>query len=110
MFVQFTGFCIIYVFFIPLILTMMHLCIVQCTYWTPLVSPIKFCEHPGVHSLACLSSSASLFNWLCFCMFVIQGSKWTGTDRNAVPVRQMHRYHRSVLSIKLLSFNLYIVL
>jgi len=28
-------------------------------------------------------------------------------DRNAVLVRQMHQYYRSVLSIKFLSFNLY---
>ena len=31
-------------------------------------------------------------------------------DRNAIAVRQMYRYNRSVSSIKFLSFNVYIVL
>jgi len=32
-------FYILSVYFIPPTLTMMHLCITQCTYWTPLSSP-----------------------------------------------------------------------
>src|SRR6218665_4208562 len=31
------AFYILYVYFSPPTLTMMHLCITQCTYWTPLV-------------------------------------------------------------------------
>src|SRR6218665_3516216 len=31
------AFYIISVYFVPPTLTMMHLCIIQCTYWTPLV-------------------------------------------------------------------------
>src|SRR6218665_3879216 len=35
--VKFAFFCLLYVFFVsPSTLTMMHLCITQCTYWTPL--------------------------------------------------------------------------
>src|SRR6218665_1898310 len=30
------------VFRFPLTFTMMHLCLTQCTYWTPLVNRIKF--------------------------------------------------------------------
>jgi len=32
-FVKFTCFCILYASFVPPSLTMMHLCITQCTYW-----------------------------------------------------------------------------
>jgi len=36
-FVKFTWFYILYVYFVfPPTFTMMHLCITQCTYWTPL--------------------------------------------------------------------------
>src|SRR6218665_2612182 len=32
------AFCILYVYFVsPPTFTMMHLCIIQCTYWTPLL-------------------------------------------------------------------------
>src|SRR6218665_73145 len=37
-----TCFYIFYVYFVSPTLTMMHLCITQCTYWTPLVRRKKF--------------------------------------------------------------------
>src|SRR6218665_947230 len=33
---KFTCFYMLYVFFVPPAFIMMHLCITQCTYWTPL--------------------------------------------------------------------------
>src|SRR6218665_3633059 len=38
-----TAFYILYVYFCPPTLTMMHLCITQCTYWTPLSTCTTIC-------------------------------------------------------------------
>src|SRR6218665_2652107 len=45
-FIQFTCFCLLYVFFASPNLTMMHLCIIQCTYWTPLSSAPSKSKRP----------------------------------------------------------------
>lgn len=43
----------------------------------------------------------------CHIRISTQGSKWTGAERNAVPVRQMGLYHSSFTSNKFLSFDVY---
>src|SRR6218665_1740732 len=49
-FVKFTCFYIVCVFRFPSCLTMMHLCITQCTHWTPLVEKENW-SYPSTKSL-----------------------------------------------------------
>src|SRR6218665_2625577 len=42
-------FYILYVYFPPT-LTMMHLCITQCTYWTPLIIEVRTCRNWDISS------------------------------------------------------------
>src|SRR6218665_398354 len=53
-------------FSFPPTLTMMHLCIAQCTYWTPLQTPTKYCSNGIIGPILLLTQILCASSNICF--------------------------------------------
>src|SRR6218665_2962728 len=88
MFIQFTFFGLIYIFcFLPISI-LMHLCIMLCTYWTPLLAPLmEPCE--VCINIECLKLNSKFFVYLSFLYCLIRFSSYCLLLEKLLPIASL---------------------